>query len=158
MVPATAGGISEEECKAVADNLSKLLADTYLLYVKTQNFHWNLTGPRFYSLHKMFEEQYEDLADAVDDIAERIRTLDFRAPASLKEFLELASLKENTQKIPADDMIAELLADHEQMAKLTRDYYDHADSVDDQGSADICAERMAVHEKTAWMLRALLQN
>ena len=112
----------------------------------------------FYPLHKLFEEHYDDLAGAVDEIAERIRTLDYPAPGSFKQFLALAELKENETHMAANAMIAELLSDHEQMAKIARAFYDHANGVDDQASASLFAERMEVHEKIAWMLRAQLQS
>lgn len=147
-------GIHEENRKSVAAKLEVLLADTYLLYLKTQNFHWNVTGVHFPSLHALFEGQYEDLADAVDEIAERIRTLGVSAPGSFKAFLAQATLSEAKGGETAEQMIAALLADHEQMAQTIRDALPGISDVDDEGTVGLLAERMAAHEKTAWMLRS----
>lgn len=135
-------------------SLSVVLANTYLLYVKTQNFHWNVIDPRFYSLHKMLEEQYEGLAEAVDIIAERIRMLGNKSPASMEEFLELTTLKETSKQISGDEMLKQLLYDHEAIIKMLREKIDEAAEFEDQGTQDMYIQRLREHEKTAWMLRA----
>jgi len=141
----------------IAASLSKLLADTYTLYVKTQGFHWNVTGPRFHDLHKLFEEQYNELADANDEIAERIRALGAKAPASYSEFKKLATISEETGAPAADEMIRQLLADNRSAVRAAETVVDVADEHDDVGSADLATQRVRAHEKAAWMLDALLQ-
>lgn len=141
---------------SMADGLAHLLADTYVLYVKTQNFHWNVTGAFFYSFHKMFEEQYEQLADAVDTIAERMRALMVVAPASLSEFLALTSLEEADGHLTADEMIDELLNDHEKMVENIAVLFGIAQAASDEVTLDMLIERKTEHEKTAWMLRSTL--
>lgn len=150
-------GLNEKNRQSVAEKLSVFLADTYLLYLKTQNFHWNITGPDFYPLHKMLEEQYEQLANATDELAERIRSLDFPAPASFTEFLKLTQLKEASKKLTAKEMISHLLADHETIIREGRKVIAHAQDVHDEASADLIIKRLDEHEKTAWMLRSILQ-
>lgn len=147
-------GMKDEALKKIATGLSHLLADTYLLYLKTQNFHWNVTSPYFQALHKMFEEQYEELADAVDVIAERIRALGQTTPASFAQFLKLTRLKEATQIPNASEMIKQLLADHEQIICELRPFFGIAEDLEDQATADLIAERIREHEKIAWMLRS----
>lgn len=149
-------GIHEEHRKAVAQKLKILLADTYTLYLKTQNFHWNVTGPNFKNLHEMFEGQYKELAGAVDEIAERIRSLGFIAPGSYREFSELANLKDAEKLGSAEDMIKELIADHEVIIQHMRGVMPGISDVDDEVSMDLFIGRMADHEKTAWMLRSSL--
>ena len=141
-------------CQKIAQHLAQWLADTYVLYLKTQNFHWNVVDPRFHSLHEMFEEQYKDLAEAVDEIAERIRILRIRTPASMKEFLEITTLQENEGPLSANDMIQQLLHDHETIANYLRPKISVIQKLGDEGSADLLIERLRVHEKTAWMLRS----
>jgi len=149
-------GISQEDRKSIADGLSRLLADTYVLYLKTHNFHWNVTGPSFRTLHLMFEEQYNELALAVDSIAERIRALGFPAPGTYKQYLELASIKE-TEGVPSsDDMIKYLVEGQEAVVRTARSLFPLTDKVSDEPTADLLTQRMQVHEKTAWMLRVLL--
>jgi starvation-inducible DNA-binding protein len=132
------------------------LADTYLLYLKTQNFHWNVRGPQFHSLHLFFEEQYTELAEAVDTIAERIRALHMIAPASFSQFLKLTSLDEETGTPGADDMIKQLLHDHQVISRNLLRLFETAEQAADQASVDLITERMRAHEKSAWMLRSTL--
>jgi starvation-inducible DNA-binding protein len=146
--------ISKDGVKAVVQSLSAALADTYVLYVKTQNFHWNLIDPRFYSLHKMMQEQYEALALAVDEIAERIRMLGEIAPGSMQEFLKLTSLKECVRKLNCDEMLKELLHDNETIVRNLRNHIHQALEMKDDGSADMMIEFLRYHEKTSWMLRS----
>lgn len=151
-------GISQEDRKSIADGLSRLLADTYVLYLKTHNFHWNVTGPSFRTLHLMFEEQYNELALAVDSIAERIRALGFPAPGTYAEYARLASIKE-TEGVPSsDDMIKYLVEGQEAVVRTARSLFPLTDKVSDEPTADLLTQRMQVHEKTAWMLRVLLEN
>lgn len=151
-------GIEERDRKQIADNLSRVLADTYTLYLKTHNFHWNVTGPMFQTLHLMFENQYTELQDAVDVIAERIRALGFPAPATFAEFARLSSIKETDGVPAANDMIRLLLEGHEAVTRTARAAFEVADHVSDQPTADMLTERMETHEKTAWMLRSLLEH
>ena len=150
-------GIDEQGRKALAEGLSHLLADTYTLYVKTHNFHWNVTGPMFQWLHSMFETQYKALAEAVDEIAERIRALGHPAPGSFSRFSELSSIEEETGVPAAEQMIRQLVLGHEAVVRTARSVFASAESVDDQVTIDLLTERMQVHEKAAWMLRSLLQ-
>lgn len=151
-------GISENHRKKIANGLSKLLADTYTLYLKTHNFHWNVTGPHFKSLHLTFEEQYNELALAVDLIAERIRALGVAAPGSYQQFAKLTSLKEETKVPHYEKMIQQLVQDHETVAKTAREIFPLADEAHDEVSNNLLADRMEIHEKTAWMLRSLLED
>ncbi len=151
-------GISESSRQEIAEGLSRLLADSYTLYLKTHNFHWNVTGPMFTTLHTMFEEEYTELAVAVDDIAERIRALGVFAPGSYKEFGELSSIKEETSVPPAKDMIKQLVEGHEAVAKTARSVFPSTEEANDESTADLLTQRMQVHEKTAWMLRSLLDD
>lgn len=151
-------GIKEEDRKKIAEGLSRLLADTYTLYLKTHAFHWNVTGPMFNTLHLMFETQYTELAVAVDDIAERIRALDFYAPGTYHEFNKLASIKE-TETVPnAQGMIKDLVAGHEAVCRTARSVFPAAEKAADEASADLLTQRLQVHEKTGWMLRSLLEK
>lgn len=140
----------------VGEGLTHLLADTYLVYLKTQNFHWNVRGPNFHSLHLLFEEQYKELAEAVDTIAERIRALHMIAPASFAQFLKLSSLEEETTLLSADNMLKGLLHDHQLISRNLLRLFNAAEQADDQATADLLTERMRVHEKSAWMLRSSL--
>lgn len=149
-------GLSEKDRKAIAEGLSRLLADTYTLYLKTHNFHWNVTGPMFNTLHLMFEQQYNELALAVDLIAERIRALGVFAPGSYKQFAELTTIKEETKVLPAEEMIAQLVKGQEAVVKTARAVFPLAEKASDQPTADLLTQRMQVHEKTAWMLRSML--
>ncbi len=149
-------GIDEKDRKKIGEGLSHLLADTYTLYLKTHNFHWNVTGPMFNTLHLMFEAQYTELALAVDLVAERIRALGYPAPGSYKQFAELTSLKEETTVPKAEQMIRQLVKDQETVAKTARSLFPLVDKANDEPTADLLTQRMQVHEKTAWMLRSLL--
>lgn len=150
-------GISNKDRKAIADGLSRLLADTYTLYLKTHSFHWNVTGPMFSTLHLMFETQYTELALAVDLIAERIRALDVQAPGSYAQFGKLTSIKESTAAPDAMEMVRQLVADQETVVRTARKVFPIVDKAHDEASADLLTQRMQLHEKTAWMLRSLLQ-
>lgn len=149
-------GISETDRKEIADGLSKLLADTYTLYLKTHNFHWNVTGPMFETLHLMFERQYTELAAAVDQIAERIRALGFPAPGTYAEFARLASIREESGVPDAQTMIRKLVEGQEAVVRTARSVFPVVDRAHDEPTADLLTQRMQVHEKTAWMLRSLL--
>jgi starvation-inducible DNA-binding protein len=149
-------GIDEKDRKDIAEGLSKLLADTYTLYLKTHNFHWNVTGPMFQTLHLMFEAQYSELALAVDLIAERIRALGFPAPGTYKEFAKLSSIAEADGVPTADEMIRQLVAGQEAVVRTARSIFPAVDGANDEPTADLLTQRMQVHEKTAWMLRSLL--
>lgn len=149
-------GINEEQRKAISEGLAVLLADTYTLYLKTHNYHWNVTGPMFQSLHTLFEQQYQELAIAVDDIAERIRALGEFTPGSYKEFAKLTTIKEADGIPKAEDMIRDLVKGHEAIAKTCRNIVPECDKASDEVTLDILTQRMTVHEKTAWMLRSLV--
>jgi starvation-inducible DNA-binding protein len=151
-------GISEKDRKAIAQGLSRLLADTYTLYLQTHNFHWNVKGPMFQTLHLMFETQYNELALAVDLIAERIRALDFPAPGTYGEFVKLSSVKEVAGVPKAEDMIRILVDGQEAVVRTARSIFPLVDQANDEPSADLLTQRMQVHEKTAWMLRSLLEK
>ncbi|MBN8504591.1 MAG: DNA starvation/stationary phase protection protein [Burkholderiales bacterium] len=152
-------GISDKDRAAIATGLSRLLADTYTLYLTTHNFHWNVTGPMFNTLHAMFMAQYTELWNAVDPIAERIRALDHVAPGSYAQFKALSSLPDAPQEPPrALEMVALLARGHEAVARTARALFPVVDKADDQPSADLLTQRLDVHEKTAWMLRALLKD
>lgn len=149
-------GIAEKDRKTIAKGLAAMLADTYTLYLKTHNFHWNVTGPMFNTLHLMFETQYKELALAVDSIAERIRSLGERAPGSYAEFGKLASIDEAVGTPDAKSMIRQLVEGNEAVVKTARSMFPTADDVGDEATTDLLTERMQIHEKTAWMLRSLL--
>lgn len=150
-------GIDKPDREAIAGGLSHLLADSYTLYLKTHNFHWNVSGPMFRTLHLMFEEQYTELALAVDVIAERIRSLGFPAPGTYKQFVDLSSIKEDQGVPEAKDMIRLLLEGQEAVVRTARSLYHVADKADDEATADLLTQRIQTHEKTAWMLRSLLE-
>ena len=149
-------GINEQDRQQVADNLKKLLADSYSLYLQTHNFHWNVTGPMFPQLHSMFELQYTELAVAVDDIAERIRSLGIAAPGTYRAFAELSSIDEVDGVPVASEMVRLLTLGHEQVVRTCRVALGAAQDADDESSASLISDRMRTHEKTAWMLRALI--
>jgi starvation-inducible DNA-binding protein len=134
-----------------------VLADTYTLYMKTHNFHWNVKGPMFQTLHLMFEQQYNELWLAVDAVAERIRALGFPAPGTYKQFVALSSIKEDDGVPKAEDMIRRLVEGHETTARTTRDAFKLAAEINDQPTCDLLTQRMQIHEKTAWMLRSLVE-
>jgi starvation-inducible DNA-binding protein len=150
-------GIEESQRKAIAEGLSRLLADTYTLYLKTHNFHWNVTGPMFNTLHLMFETQYTELALAVDLIAERIRSLGFPAPATYSEYVKLSSIAETPGVPKAEEMIRLLVQGQEAVARTARSIFPVAESASDEPTADLLTQRLQIHEKTAWMLRSLLE-
>lgn len=151
-------GINEKDRKKVAEGLSRFLADTYTLYLKTHYFHWNVTGPQFRTLHLMFEEQYNELWLAVDLIAERIRSLDVFAPGTYNDFSRLTSVAETTGVPSADAMVAQLVDGHETVARVARNLVAIADAGSDEATADLATQRLQLHEKTAWMLRSLLDD
>jgi starvation-inducible DNA-binding protein len=150
-------GIDAGKREEIANGLSRVLADTYTLYLKTHNFHWNVTGPMFQTLHLMFEQQYTELADAVDLVAERIRALGSPAPGTYKQFAQLSTIKEDDGVPKAQEMIAKLVEGHETVARTARQVFKSADGANDQPTGDLLTQRMQVHEKTAWMLRSLLE-
>jgi len=149
-------GIDEADRLAIAEGLSRLLADSYTLYLKTHNYHWNVTGPMFQTLHLMFETQYNELALAVDQIAERIRSLGVPAPASYREFAALSSVTEDDDRPDAVEMIRRLVIGQETVARTARSVYPTVEKAHDESTADLLTQRLQVHEKTAWMLRSLL--
>ena len=149
-------GINEANRKAIADGLSRLLADSYVLFLKTHNYHWNVTGPMFPALHAMFEAQYTELFTAVDDIAERIRSLGAFAPGSFQAFEKLTKIKEETAKPDAQEMIRNLVLGQEAVVKTAREIIKIAADANDEPTVDLLTQRMQVHEKNAWMLRSLI--
>ncbi len=151
-------GIGDKDRARIAEALSKMLADSYILYLKTHNFHWNVTGPMFQTLHSMFMMQYTELWNALDLIAERIRALGHPAPGSYKRYVELSSIPEEDGVPSAHDMIRQLVAGQEAVARTARAAFKVADAADDQPTADLLTQRMEVHEKNAWMLRVLLED
>jgi starvation-inducible DNA-binding protein len=152
-------GISDGDRERIAAGLSKLLADTYTLYLTTHNFHWNVTGPMFNTLHAMFMTQYTELWNAVDPIAERIRSLGHKAPGSYAQFGALASVPDAPQTPPkALDMVRILVEGHEAVARTARSIFPLADAASDEPTADLLTQRLTVHEQTAWMLRSLLED
>ncbi len=150
-------GIKEKDRRKIAEGLSHVLADSYTLYLKTHNFHWNVTGPMFNTLHLMFEQQYTELALAVDLVAERIRALDHPAPGSYKAFAKLSTIKEAEGVPAAEEMIRQLVAGQEAVARTARSAFAAAEKGGDQPTADLLTTRMQAHEKNAWMLRSLLK-
>lgn len=149
--------MADKKNSAVIDNLSKLLADNYTLYLKTQNYHWNVTGPGFHGLHIMFEEQYKDLANAADEIAERIRALGVKAPASFSAFAKLATIQEETGSPDYKAMLATLVKDNETAAETCQALIEAAQAEGDEGSADLAIRRIQVHQKNHWMLKAYIE-
>lgn len=147
-------GIDDTARKDLSGHLGHLLADTYTLYLKTQNYHWNVTGPMFRSLHLMFEEEYIELRDAVDEIAERIRALGYPAPGSFAEFSAVTTIPEGDASAEAMDMVRQLAEGHETAARTARSVVDAAEAAGDVATADLATVRIETHEKTAWMLRA----
>jgi starvation-inducible DNA-binding protein len=151
-------GIDAKDRAKLAEGLSRLLADSYTLYLKTHNFHWNVTGPMFNTLHLMFMAQYTEQWNALDLIAERIRALGHRAPGSYREFSKLSSIAESEGSPNATDMIRQLVDGQEAVARTARSVFQIADQASDQPTADLLTQRLQVHEKTAWMLRSLLEE
>ena len=150
-------GIDADKRNEIASGLSRVLADSYTLYLKTHNFHWNVTGPMFQTLHLMFETQYNELALAVDLVAERIRALGVVSPGTYREFQKLSAIKEDEGVPKAEDMIRRLVEGHETVARTSRQVFKVAEAASDQPTCDLLTQRMQVHEKTAWMLRSLLE-
>ena len=151
-------GLSEAHRKQLAEGLSRLLADSYTLYLKTHNFHWNVVGPMFQALHILFENQYTELALAVDEIAERIRALGYPAPGSYQQFAKLTVIKEETSIPNAKNMIKQLIEGQEAVTRTAREIFPLVEEAKDQPTADLLTRRMEVHEKNAWMLRSLLEE
>ena len=151
-------GIKEADRKKISNGLSRMLADTYTLYLKTHNFHWNVTGPMFQTLHLMFMTQYNEIWLAVDMVAERIRALGYPAPGTYKEFAALTSIKDSSGNISAKEMIQQLVAGQEAVVRTAREVLAIADKAGDQPTVDLLSARMEVHEKNAWMLRSLLEE
>ena len=149
-------GISEADRESIAAGLSRLLADSYTLCLKTHNYHWNVTGPQFNTLHQMFEGQYTELAAAVDEIAERIRALGVRAPGSYSEYARLTSIEEGTGEETAEEMVRQLAVGQETVVRTAREAFPAADAANDEPTADLLTQRMQIHEKNAWMLRSML--
>jgi len=149
-------GISDELRQQIGEGLSRLLADTYTVYLKTHNFHWNVTGPMFNTLHLMFETQYNELALAVDLIAERIRALGLPAPGSYAQFAKLTCIQEETGVPAAEEMIRQLVKDQETVVRTARSIFPAVEKAGDEPTADLLTQRMQIHEKTAWMLRSML--
>ncbi len=151
-------GIKETDRTEIAEGLSRVLADSYTLYLQTHNFHWNVTGPMFQTLHVMFEEHYTELATAVDVIAERIRSLGVSAPGTYADFMRLSSIKEIKGVPKAKKMIRILVESHETVVRTARSLFPLVDKAGDEASADLLTQRIQLHEKTAWMLRSLLEE
>ena len=151
-------GIGLEERRGIAEGLSRLLADSYTLYLKTHNFHWNVTGPMFTTLHTLFEQQYTELAAAVDEIAERIRALGFPAPGSYRQYSQLSAIEEETGTPDAREMLRQLVVGQETVVRTAREIFPVADESGDEPTADLLTQRMQLHEKNAWMLRSLLEE
>lgn len=151
-------GISEKDRKKVVDGLARMLGDTYTLYLKTHNFHWNVTGPMFQTLHLMFMTQYNEIWMAVDLVAERIRSLGHPAPGTYKEFAALTSIKDSNGTISAKEMIKQLVSGQEAVVRTAREVLPLAEKAGDQPTVDLLSARMEVHEKNAWMLRSLLEE
>ncbi len=151
-------GIGKKERKEISEGLSRLLADSYTLYLKTHNFHWNVEGPMFNTLHQMFMDQYTELWNALDLIAERIRALGHYAPGSYRQFSKLSSIDESDKVPKAQDMIKQLLQGHEVVARTARDVISSAEAGNDEATLDLLTQRIQIHEKTAWMLRSLLKG
>ncbi len=154
--PAINIGIDASQREDIASGLARLLADSYTLYLKTHNYHWNVTGPMFNTLHLMFETQYTELATAVDEIAERIRALGHPAPGSYRAYAALTVIPEDEDEADAETMIRRLVEGHEAVARTAREIYPIADAASDEPTADLLTQRLQVHEKTAWMLRSML--
>lgn len=150
-------GIAANDRNKIAEGMSRVLADTYTLYLKTHHYHWNVTGPQFRTLHLMFEEQYRELWAATDEIAERIRALGEYAPGTYAEFAKLTSIQEDNSVPNASQMVKNLAKGHEQVVKSARDLFDAASEAGDEVSADLMVQRMQVGEKTAWMLRSMVE-
>ena len=150
-------GLTDQQRQVIAKGLAKLLADTYTLYLKTHNYHWNVTGPQFSSLHLMFEGQYTELSVAVDDIAERIRALGVKAPGSYREFSALTAIKEAEGNLTAEQMVSDLMKSHETVTHTIQEVFPIVDNAHDEATLDLLNQRTRTHEKTAWMLRSIVE-
>jgi starvation-inducible DNA-binding protein len=150
------GAMNKKEGHSVVKSLEKALADTYILYTKTQNYHWNYSGSNFYSLHKLFESQYEELAEAIDEIAERLRALGATVAGTNSAFVKLSSLKEDTKALPSDKMVKQLLRDHREIILELRALSALAEKSDDPATVDLMGRRLNAHEKSAWMLESTI--
>ncbi len=150
-------GIEQKARKKISEGVSRLLADSYALYLKTHYYHWNVTGPMFNTLHLMFETQYTELALAVDQIAERIRSLGFPAPGSFTQFSKLSSISEDKGVPSAEEMIRSLVEGQEAVVRTARSIFPAVNKADDQATADLLTQRIQIHEKNAWMLRSMLE-
>lgn len=157
-IPAIEIGIKDKDRKAIADGLSKMLADSFCLYLKTHNYHWNVRGPMFQTLHNMFMDQYTELWNALDEIAERIRSLGYPAPGTMAEYLEISDVKETGGVPSAEEMIVDVIIASQIVTKTARKVLAQADKANDQPTADLMTQRLQIHEKNAWMLRSLLDN
>jgi starvation-inducible DNA-binding protein len=157
-IMSTTADLTSQQQQDIAKGLAVLLADSYTLYLKTHNYHWNVRGPMFQTLHLMFEQHYTELATAVDLIAERIRALEVQSPGSYAEFGKLTSIKEAVGPIKAQEMIRQLLGDHQTVARTAKQAFPAAEKASDQATMDLLTQRMQLHEKTAWMLRSLLEE
>jgi starvation-inducible DNA-binding protein len=149
-------GLDEDARQKISDSLHQLLADTYAVYIKTQNFHWNVVGPDFFSLHLLFEKQYEEMSQALDEIAERMRALGFYVDASFTAFKKMSSVLDENRMLPAKDMLLHLVKAHESVIRHARHLAKEAEEENDQATVDLCARRLGAHEKMAWMLRSHL--
>ncbi|MCB1112121.1 MAG: DNA starvation/stationary phase protection protein [Chlamydiales bacterium] len=145
---------NQEASKQVSALLAKCLATSYVLYTKTQNFHWNVVGARFHSLHEMFQEQYEELSEALDEIAERIRMIGSKSPGTMKEFLNISAIKEAEGTLSEDQMLQELFQDHESLIEHLNEWIKEAVELGDEGTADLFIQRIRAHQKMAWMIRS----
>ncbi len=157
-IPAIEIGISDKDREIISNGLSRMLADSFCLYLKTHNYHWNVKGPMFQTLHVMFMDQYTELWNALDEIAERIRSLGFPAPGTMAEFAKLSSIRE-TEGVPsAEDMVRDVIIASQTVTRTAREVLDLADKANDQPTIDLMTQRLQIHEKNAWMLRSLLEN
>ncbi|KAF3362241.1 hypothetical protein PHSC3_001208 [Chlamydiales bacterium STE3] len=154
----TSLALEETTTKQISSDLAICLADTYLVYTKTQNFHWNVRDPRFHSLHLFFEEQYKALAEAIDELAERIRMLDAKSPGSLSAFLDLTRLDDAKDNLSADEMLKQLLQDHQSIIQWIRPAISKMANLGDEGTADLLVQRLRAHEQAAWMLKSHFKN
>lgn len=150
--------LEPETCQKICNDLSQLLADSYILYLKTQNFHWNIQDSRFHSLHEFFEEEYRELANQVDEIAERIRMLGQKSPGTMKHFLEITTLEEAGHNLKGDDMLKELANDHQQLSKWLSSKIKETQEKGDEGTADLFIQHLRAHDKQAWMLMSHLKR
>ena len=157
-IPAIEIGISDKDREVISNGLSRMLADSFCLYLKTHNYHWNVKGPMFQTLHVMFMDQYTELWNALDEIAERIRSLGFPAPGTMSEFAKLSAIKEVEGVPSAEDMIRDVIIASQTVTRTAREVLDLADQANDQPTIDLMTQRLQIHEKNAWMLRSLLEN